>query len=153
MAASELARPLVLVAEDEPTVNRLLVRVLTEEGYPVLAARDGQAALELLRSLPRPVDLLVADIRMPLMTGDTLAFRALGEGLASRVLFITGYGTHPESPQMLGPVLLKPFSPDGFLDAVASVLPGRKIRRPDAEGGSPHGAFRSPMPQAPVHRV
>ncbi|MDD9937447.1 MAG: response regulator [Myxococcales bacterium] len=55
----------VLVAEDEPAVRELMVEVLREAGHEVLAAADGDAALELARRSRRPIDVLCTDGVMP----------------------------------------------------------------------------------------
>lgn len=111
----------VLVAEDEPTVAALVSRMLRDEGHTVLTASDGAAALALLQS-GTPVDLLLADIRMPRMSGDQLAFRAKEEGLVRHVLFMTGYDARPETAQMLGPILGKPFSPGDLSRAIGALF-------------------------------
>ena len=115
----------VLVAEDDETLAGLLVRIL--QGYAVLAAHDGLAALTVLQAGPAPVDVLLADIRMPRMSGDQVAFQAREHGLARHVLFMTGSDSHPETAQMLGSVLLEPFSPKDLTRAVAALIQGQPI--------------------------
>jgi two-component system KDP operon response regulator KdpE len=57
----------ILVADDEKALRSLLVRVLTEAGYTVVAARDGVEALELARQVfPH---LIILDLRMPRRSG------------------------------------------------------------------------------------
>ena len=121
-APKPASAPLVLVAEDEDVVRELVVRCLVYEGYSVLTAPDGLAALALLQSLEEPVDVLVADIRMPRLSGDQLGRMALDGGLARRVLFMTGYTDHAEATGALGPVLKKPFHPDALCEAVKAVI-------------------------------
>ena len=81
----------VLVAEDEEAVRRVVCRVLEGAGYQVVAAANGQEALERLRSLNGRADLLLTDVVMPGMAGRELAARAteLRPGLA--VLYCSGY--------------------------------------------------------------
>ena len=57
----------VLVAEDDPDIVELLTLYLSGSGYEVVAAGDGEQALELLRT--RPVDVALVDIMMPRMNG------------------------------------------------------------------------------------
>jgi two-component SAPR family response regulator len=81
-------------------------------------------ALAILQAGPAPVDLLIADIRMPRMRGDQLALQARELGLARHVLFISGYDTHPEAVQLLGDLLMKPFLPGALTAAVARARGG-----------------------------
>jgi CheY-like chemotaxis protein len=57
----------ILVADDDKAIRRLLVRVLTDAGYAVVAARDGVEALELARQVYPHV--IILDLRMPRMSG------------------------------------------------------------------------------------
>ena len=59
--------PVVLVAEDTPDLQDLLMEVLISEGYSVIAAVDGVETLEALRH--HRVDVLVLDLMMPRLTG------------------------------------------------------------------------------------
>ena len=84
MPPSSFLRPTkpVLVIDDDPDIREALSDVLSEEGFRVHDAADGQAALEQLADLPRPCVLLL-DWRMPRLDGkgllDTLETRdALG---------------------------------------------------------------------------
>src|SRR6201999_1522191 len=81
----------VLVAEDDPSVRALVKSVLQRSGYRVLAAADGQSALELARKEQGRIDLLLSDVIMPRMNGRALrdALSGLYPGL--RVLFMSGY--------------------------------------------------------------
>ncbi len=65
----------ILVVEDDEAIGQMLVETLTDEGYQVLRAEHGQAALDYLQEtaiLPR---LILLDLMMPVMTG--LEFRAV----------------------------------------------------------------------------
>ena len=114
--------PLVLIADDEDLVRSFTAQCLSAEGYTTLMATDGVVALAILRALPAPADLLIADIRMPRMTGDELALQATQAGLVQRVLFITGFDLRPEKTQMLGPVLGKPFKGAELITAGRAIM-------------------------------
>jgi CheY-like chemotaxis protein len=60
----------VLVVDDEEMVRRFMRRVLEGEGYRVLEASNGDEALSILQTFA--IDLVVTDIRMPVMTGRDL---------------------------------------------------------------------------------
>ncbi len=82
---------LILVAEDEPSVGSLVVRVLRERGYRVLLARDGRDALSLWKRHRGEIDLLVTDVVMPHMGGPELVRMLHEMGDHPRVLFASGY--------------------------------------------------------------
>jgi signal transduction histidine kinase len=136
-AASGRSRPgrghLVLVADDEPLVRTLAVRTLEEEGYDVIAAEDGAAALELLeRGLVRP-DLIVTDVIMPGRNG-----RQLHDAVAERwpglpVLFMSGHTGEEAVLQRLvprgAPFLQKPFTPEALARTAGELLAASTRRR------------------------
>src|SRR5215475_6384537 len=65
--AAERRPPRILVVDDERSMRELLAIVLRREGYEVVLAEHGRAAVDLLER--EPVDLLISDIKMPDMTG------------------------------------------------------------------------------------
>src|SRR5499427_8312920 len=67
VAATERRPPRILVVDDERSMRELLAIVLRREGYEVLLAENGRAAIELLER--EPVDLLISDIKMPDVSG------------------------------------------------------------------------------------
>ena len=81
----------VVIAQDEDAVRRVVCRVLDGAGYEVIAAVNGEEALERVASIDGDVDLLLTDVVMPGMPGRELARRAseLRPGLA--VLYCSGY--------------------------------------------------------------
>ncbi|MEO7036824.1 MAG: response regulator [Polyangiaceae bacterium] len=118
----------VLVAEDDPSVRSLVKSVPERNGYRVLAAADGQAALDLARQEGGRIDLLLSDVIMPRMNG-----RALRDALSTqypglRVLFMSGYAGDVLTGigGLDGDVVLvpKPFTPDILLDGVRKALAG-----------------------------
>jgi two-component system cell cycle sensor histidine kinase/response regulator CckA len=81
----------ILLVEDEDPVRAFAARALRLRGYNVLEASGGDAALELVRNHPRPIDLLVSDVVMPGMDGPTLARASRRLRPEMRVLFMSGY--------------------------------------------------------------
>jgi two-component system, cell cycle sensor histidine kinase and response regulator CckA len=120
----------VLVADDEPLVRALAVRTLEEEGYTVLGAEDGAAAMELLEQSDGVPDLVITDVIMPRCNGRQLhdAVRARWPDLP--VLFISGHIGEEAVLQRLvprgAPFLQKPFSPDALARTVAELLLQRR---------------------------
>ena len=66
----------ILIAEDEDALRALCTRALASEGHEVKSACDGSEALDLLAGEQGRFDLLLTDIRMPLMDGIALALAA-----------------------------------------------------------------------------
>ncbi len=81
----------VLVVEDEPLVRELAVASLRERGYDVLDAPTAEQALELLRSRPGRIHLLLTDVIMPGMSGKQIAQEAVRLRPGIGVLYTSGY--------------------------------------------------------------
>ncbi|HSM92987.1 MAG TPA: response regulator [Anaeromyxobacteraceae bacterium] len=117
--------PLILVAEDEPSVRAVAERCLVQRGYRVAAAPDGEAALRLAREL-KAIDLLLTDVVMPGMNGRQLAEALRRVHPETPVLFMTGYTDDTalrlgiETHQVR--ILSKPFTPDGLAAAVEEAM-------------------------------
>ena len=78
----------VLVVDDELEIRSMLARHLLSTGYKTIVAEDGQQALELLTH--HPVDVVIADITMPRMSGLVLLQRIREHFPGCRVLVMTG---------------------------------------------------------------
>jgi len=116
----------ILLVEDEETVRAYAVRILSEQGYVVLEASSGAAALALVAAHPGPIDLLVTDVVMPGLQGHQLA-EQLGDirpGL--RVLYVSGFTESSVVDQgVVGEgiaFLPKPYTVDALGRAVRLVL-------------------------------
>jgi PAS domain S-box-containing protein len=122
----------LLVAEDEVSVRRLVVRVLESRGYAVLEARDGREALEIATAHSGPIDLLVTDVVMPGMNGRELAKLLSSQRPEMRALYLSGYTDHAIVRNgKLEPglaFLQKPFTPDALARKVREVLDQIKSR-------------------------
>jgi PAS domain S-box-containing protein len=116
----------VLLAEDQPEVRRLALRILTAGGYRLLEASSGPEALELSRRYAGTIDLLVTDVIMPEMTGRELADRLKESRPQIKVLYVSGY-----TADIIGregvldaevAYLAKPFTPSQLAIKVREVL-------------------------------
>jgi len=81
----------ILLVEDEDSVRDFTARWLSNQGYRVVKAREGKEALAMVRSLDRPVDLLMTDVVMPHMDGHDLARRLQKIYGGLKVLYMSGY--------------------------------------------------------------
>lgn len=87
----ELGEGVILLVEDEESLLRLTTRLLEKMGYSVLACLDGPSALEVFREHSQRIDLLISDVVMPSMNGQTLygRLKEIREDLPC--LFMSGY--------------------------------------------------------------
>ncbi len=118
-------RRTILVAEDEEGLRRLVSRILTDDGFDVLLATDGEAALRVARGHDGPIDLLLSDVVMPKLGGLELASVLKQEHPATRVLLMSGYPERASGERVeVGdtPFLAKPFTPAQLRDAVHDAL-------------------------------
>jgi PAS domain S-box-containing protein len=116
----------ILVVEDEDAVRYLACRVLRGNGYRVLEAGDPAVALRVVQSEAQPIDLLVTDIVMPVMSGPALAERLVAARPDLKVLYITGYAEAAIERQGAlpagGALLEKPFTAQQLADSVRRAL-------------------------------
>jgi two-component system cell cycle sensor histidine kinase/response regulator CckA len=89
--SSTLTHPTVLVVDDEPDVLRLIQSTLTEDGFDVVSAKSGDAAIKAFERLGRRPDLLLTDVVMPGMSGPMLVDHLLQVEPELKVLFMSGY--------------------------------------------------------------
>jgi two-component system cell cycle sensor histidine kinase/response regulator CckA len=117
----------ILLVEDEQAVRTLAAEILTGSGYDVLTAARGASAVEIAAT--EAIDLLVADVVMPVMNGPEVAaaVRRLHPGVP--VVFMSGYSEHPairrNDPQTefaSAAFVQKPFTAEKLLAAVAAAL-------------------------------
>lgn len=120
-------RETVLVVEDEPSVRALAVRVLSEQGYRVLEAADGEEALRVARDhAGEELHLLVTDVVMPKIGGKELSEMLKSVWPELKVIFTSGYTDDViVSHGVMDPpisFLQKPFTPGTLATKVREVL-------------------------------
>src|SRR6185503_6508086 len=100
--------------------------ILERQGYRVIAAADGSAALDAAAAFDGPIDLLLTDVIMPGLNGRELADRFAALAPSARVLFMSGYAGEALSAQgVLDPTVAflgKPFLPADLARKVREVL-------------------------------
>ncbi len=120
----------ILVAEDEEAVRALVRRALVEDGHEVMTAADGAEALDTLQREGGRFDLLLTDIKMPVMDGVALALAAARDFPVLPILLMTGYADQRERASgldaLIRAVIAKPFTLAQLKAAVAVALtPGK----------------------------
>ncbi len=115
-----------MVVDDEAIARSFMERALTQEGYHVLLAADGEAALGILRTTKRRVELVITDLVMPGMGGHAFAVEVGQLPSPPPVLYVSAY----EKPQgeMSRRFLQKPFSIADLTGAVKQLLPEKVSR-------------------------
>jgi len=116
----------ILLAEDEEALRAFVVRALMQDGHDVVAAADGGEALDALTRERGKFDLLLTDIRMPVMDGIALALAAARDHPELTILLMTGYADQRERAHgldaLIHDVITKPFSLSDIRKAVAEAL-------------------------------
>ena len=116
-------RAVVLVADDDPSVRELVADLLQREGHDVLSASDGHEALELARTYPGTLHLVITDIDMPGVGGTDLCFHLMAERPGIRILMMSGDPGRETGITELGvPFLPKPFDGQTLRTRVHALL-------------------------------
>ncbi|MFO7893157.1 MAG: diguanylate cyclase [Longimicrobiales bacterium] len=117
---------LVLVVDDDPAVLRTLSRGLLRRRYQPIEAGDPVKALQIVRGLDDPVDLVITDLVMPEMSGFRLVEMLMEIQPEVRALYISGYSSDEVRwsgvPGRVKAFLPKPISLDALTHAVRSIL-------------------------------
>lgn len=128
----------LLLVEDEAAVRQSTREFLTQKGYTMLEASNGEEALRISREYCGPIDLMISDVVMPKMSGPSLAELLSAERPRMKVLFISGYAENTVlrhgKIDIGGRLMQKPFG----LNALA-----RKIREVLSENESQANAAAS----------
>lgn len=119
---------LLLLAEDEPAVRKMTVRILTKAGYRVVDAADGDDALAKFAERPEDYHLALLDVLMPGKTGDEV-FRDLRKRRPTLpVLFMTGFSGGALRPDLLAEPgvdqITKPFHGPTLLKQIRRLIEG-----------------------------
>jgi two-component system cell cycle sensor histidine kinase/response regulator CckA len=116
----------LMIVEDSEIIRRLLKAILSQRGYRLLVAADGEEALRLDAEHVEPIHLLLTDVVMPRMSGRELAQRLAPRRPGLKVLFMSGYTEEAVAKHgILDPgteFLEKPFSPDVLARRIRDLL-------------------------------
>ena len=132
----------VLIVEDEANLRRMACHYLETQGYKILEAADGAAAMQVCVAHPGPIHLLLTDVIMPGMNGHEVAKRVVSLRPTAKVLYMSGYaenaighnGTLDEGTNLLQ----KPFTLQALKEKVREVLDSQQLSaRVDVTGQPP----------------
>jgi DNA-binding NtrC family response regulator len=114
----------ILVADDEESVRSFVARALELHEHEVTTASDGGEALDL--ALQDEFDLLLTDIRMPVMDGIALALNVTAKRPNLPVLLMTGYATEEQRAhnldRLIAGIISKPFTLEQIIEVVNRTL-------------------------------
>lgn len=120
----------ILITDDEESMRLLVARAIAMDGHEITTAQDGAEALEIIVQNSGAFDLLLTDIKMPVMDGIALALAVARDFPQLTILLMTGYADQRERATGLNAivhdVVTKPFSVADIRTAVADALASRK---------------------------
>ena len=116
----------ILLAEDDEALRALCARALRMDGHEIATACDGAEALDVIVRDDASFDLLLTDIRMPIMDGIALALTVARDFPAVTILLMTGYADQRERANgldaLIHDVITKPFTLAALRAAVREAL-------------------------------
>lgn len=131
----------ILLVEDEELVRNFIHRVLTENGYGVLAARDPQEAVRIFERGDKPIHLVLTDVVMPLMQGPELVRRLSAMRPGTKAVFMSGYTdttvVHRSLLDSGAHFLQKPLRPEALLGKIREILDAPPSARQEAPMSRP----------------
>jgi CheY-like chemotaxis protein len=135
IANAEGPRELIMIVDDEDFVTLLAQRVLTDEGYRVVTARDGFQALDIYKRLQREIQLVILDFTMPIMDGSEVFSELRMINPQVPVVLSSGFTEQDKLKWMLTRGLRgfipKPYTQQKLLLQVRSTLDALKGERRD----------------------
>jgi CheY-like chemotaxis protein len=140
IAAMPIAKPQVLVVDDEDVALMLLKQLLTTAGYQVSTAQSGFECLDVFRRRPLSYRLVVLDLTMPFMDGEETFHRLREINPDVPVMLCTGFIQNERLEKLmaagLSGFLRKPFAPEEILGQIQALLESVKYARVSGESPS-----------------
>jgi two-component system, cell cycle sensor histidine kinase and response regulator CckA len=116
----------LLLVEDEAALRTATREFLSRKGYKVVEACNGEDGLRVSREYSGPIDLMISDVVMPIMSGPNLAELLVAERPQMKVLFVSGYAEntvlHHGKIDVTACLLQKPFSLEALARRIREVL-------------------------------
>jgi DNA-binding NtrC family response regulator len=141
IASSEGSRELIMIVDDEDFVTLLAERVLREQGYRVITARNGFQALDLFKKMQSELQLVILDFVMPIMGGGEVLAEMLKINPEVPVLLTSGFTSEVRLKELLSKQLCgfipKPLAQKKLLHSVRSTIDAARAE------GTPASRLRS----------
>lgn len=123
-------RPLILLVDDEPEVGVLTQLILSDEGYKVVTAQDGDQAIAIFEKLAAHISLVILDLIMPSMDGEDVFNRLREFDPGISVVLSSGFSNQEKLERMLARGLRgfirKPFTQQRLLEEVRVIVASAK---------------------------
>lgn len=121
----------ILIAEDDDNVREFVSRALRHAGHEVVEAEDGGLASEIIAEQDGQFDLLLSDIKMPVMDGIALALSVAASHPDLTIVLMTGFADQRERAhgldQLIYDVIPKPFTLQALMDKVSDALENKPL--------------------------
>ncbi|WP_395816519.1 response regulator [Devosia sp.] len=121
----------ILIAEDDENVRQFVARALAHAGHTVTEAEDGGLAAEILEEQQGAFDLLLSDIKMPVMDGIALALTAASSFPDLTIVLMSGFADQRERAHgleaLIYDVIPKPFTLQDLMQKVEDALTGKPV--------------------------
>jgi two-component system cell cycle response regulator CpdR len=121
----------ILIAEDDENVRQFVARALAHAGHEVTEAEDGGLAAEIMQEQQGAFDLLLSDIKMPVMDGIGLALNVAAAYPEVTIVLMTGFADQRERAhgleELIYDVIPKPFTLQALMEKVADALEGKPV--------------------------
>ena len=121
----------ILIAEDDENVRQFVARALAHAGHEITEAEDGGLAAEIMQEQNGAFDLLLSDIKMPVMDGIALALNVASAFPDVTIVLMTGFADQRERAHgleaLIYDVIPKPFTLQALMEKVADALEGKPV--------------------------
>jgi two-component system cell cycle response regulator CpdR len=132
----------ILLAEDDQNVREFVSRALAHAGHEVVEAEDGGIASEIVVEQHGRFDLLLSDIKMPVMDGIALALSVAASHPDLKIMLMTGFADQRERAhgldQLIYDVIPKPFTLQALMQKVDDALTGKPVEVASMSKGATH---------------
>jgi CheY-like chemotaxis protein len=114
----------ILIVDDDGPLSRMVAMTLRSSGYQTAIAGNGLVGLEQVEAVEP--DLIVLDLKMPVMDGRTFYRELRARGIETPVLLLSAYGVQDARRELSAQAALsKPFMPQDLTDMIGSLLAGQ----------------------------